>query len=387
VDTGGIDRGKYPPEEQLLLPVHDQIDAAIQEADLLLLVVDGSVGMTPVDQEIAQELRCLHKPVILVVNKMDHPGREMQAAEWYRFGFFGPEMVSSVHGRGVGDLLDRVVSFFPPREVAEEAEAISLSVIGRPNVGKSSLVNFLVGKERVIVSPVAGTTRDAIDTPFIFHQRAFVLIDTAGIRRKAKVHQSVEKSSVLRALKAIERSDVCLITCDVSQEIAEQDKRIAQYAEEAGKAMILVINKWDLITKDTHTMHQFREKIKAQFSFLSYVPMLFVSVLHKQRLSQILPEAIKVMENYTLRVPTAVLNQVIQEAVFRNPPPSYKGRRLRISYVTQVSVKPPLFLFFVNDSRLVHFSYARFLENQLRESFGFSGTPLRLRFKNKHDAD
>jgi GTPase len=292
--------------------------------------------------------------------------------------------VSSLHGTGTGDMLDAVVEHFPDREEEEyEEDTIKVSLIGRPNVGKSSLVNALLGEERVIVSPVAGTTRDAVDTPFEFEGQKYVLIDTAGIRKRGKVYESIEKYSVIRALRAIERSDVCLIVIDGERGIAEQDKKIAGYAHEAGRAAIFVVNKWDAVEKDEKTMDRFKRRIREEFQFMHYAPILFVSAKTKRRIHTVLPEVNEVAEQHAMRVPTSVLNQVIQDAMVTTPPPSDRGRRFRVRYVTQATVKPPTFILFVNDPELSHFSYLRYLENQLRQAFPFKGTPLRILLRKK----
>jgi GTP-binding protein len=320
-----------------------------------------------------------------MVNKIDDMKYADNVYEFYQLGFEHVIPVSSLHGTGTGDLLDEVVRHFPDQSEEEyDEDTIRVSLIGRPNVGKSSLVNALLGEERVIVSPVAGTTRDAVDTPFEFEGQSYVLIDTAGIRKRGKVYESIEKYSVLRAMKAIERSDVCLIVIDGERGIAEQDKRIAGYAHEAGKASIFVVNKWDAVEKDEKTMDRFKRKIRDEFQFMEYAPILFVSAKTKKRVQQILPMVSQVAEQHAMRVPTSILNQVIQDAMVTTPPPSEKGRRFRVQYVTQVAVKPPTFVLFVNDPELSHFSYLRFLENQLRQAFPFQGTPLKIIMRKKN---
>ncbi len=381
IDTGGVEFGE---KDEIIEHIRKQAELAIDEADVILFVTDGRQGITPTDEEIAHWLHRSTKPVILMVNKIDDAKHIENAYEFYRFGFEHVIPVSSIHGTGTGDMLDAVVSLFPEQTEEEyDDDTIRVSLIGRPNVGKSSLVNALLGEERVIVSSVAGTTRDAVDTPFQFDKQSFVLIDTAGIRKRGKVYESVEKYSVIRALRAIERSDVCLIIIDGERGIAEQDKRIAGYAHNAGRAAVFVVNKWDAVEKDEKTMDQFRQKIRDSFQFMHYAPILFVSAKTGKRVQRILPKVEEVAEQHAMRVPTSVLNQVIQDAMVTTPPPSEKGRRFRVQYVTQVSVKPPAIVLFVNDPDIAHFSYLRYLENQLRQAFPFHGTPLKIKLRKK----
>lgn len=383
IDTGGIE---FDSKDQILSSIRVQAEIAMDEADVILFVVDGKKGMTSTDREIAEYLHRSKKPILLAVNKMDNFDRVNEAYDFYELGFSYLFPISSIHGLGTGDLLDELVRHFPEEDQDADVEddTIRVSLIGRPNVGKSSLVNSLLGEERVIVSEVAGTTRDAIDTPFEYQEQSYVLIDTAGLRKRGKVYEAIEKYSVIRALKAIERSDVCLIVIDGERGIAEQDKKIAGLAHEAGTASVFVVNKWDAVQKDDQTMNRFRREIREQFPFMSYAPIQFVSALTKQRIHQILPAVKEVAEQHAMRIPTSVLNQVIQEAILQTPPPSDKGRRLRIGYITQVAVKPPTFVIFVNDPELAHFSYLRYLENQLRLSFPFQGTPIRIRLRRKN---
>ncbi|KPC68167.1 GTP-binding protein Der [Thermoactinomyces vulgaris] len=381
IDTGGIEFGDT---DEIMNHIRNQVELALDEADVILFVADARDGVTTTDEEVARFLHRTNKPVILMVNKVDDIKYTENVFEFYQLGFEHVIPVSSLHGTGTGDMLDAVVEHFPDREEEEyEEDTIKVSLIGRPNVGKSSLVNALLGEERVIVSPVAGTTRDAVDTPFEFEGQKYVLIDTAGIRKRGKVYESIEKYSVIRALRAIERSDVCLIVIDGERGIAEQDKKIAGYAHEAGRAAIFVVNKWDAVEKDEKTMDRFKRRIREEFQFMHYAPILFVSAKTKRRIHTVLPEVNEVAEQHAMRVPTSVLNQVIQDAMVTTPPPSDRGRRFRVRYVTQATVKPPTFILFVNDPELSHFSYLRYLENQLRQAFPFKGTPLRILLRKK----
>lgn len=381
IDTGGIEFGDT---DEIMDHIRNQVELALDEADVILFVADARDGVTTTDEEVARFLHRTNKPVILMVNKVDDIKYTENVFEFYQLGFEHVIPVSSLHGTGTGDMLDAVVEHFPDREEEEyEEDTIKVSLIGRPNVGKSSLVNALLGEERVIVSPVAGTTRDAIDTSFEYEGQKYVLIDTAGIRKRGKVYESIEKYSVIRALRAIERSDVCLIVIDGERGIAEQDKKIAGYAHEAGRAAIFVVNKWDAVEKDEKTMDRFKRRIREEFQFMHYAPILFVSAKTKRRIHTVLPEVNEVAEQHAMRVPTSVLNQVIQDAMVTTPPPSDRGRRFRVRYVTQATVKPPTFILFVNDPELSHFSYLRYLENQLRQAFPFKGTPLRILLRKK----
>ncbi|GGE11234.1 GTPase Der [Marinithermofilum abyssi] len=381
IDTGGLEFGK---QDEVVEHIRHQAELAIEEADVILFVVDGREGVTATDEEVARMLHRSNKPVVLVVNKMDHIKHHEDLYEFYRLGFDEPIGVSSLHGTGTGDMLDAVVRHFP-EDVGEEydEDTIRVALIGRPNVGKSSLVNKILGEERVIVSPVAGTTRDAVDTPFDYQGQKYVLVDTAGMRKRGKVYESTEKYSVLRALKAIERADVAIVVLDAERGIAEQDKRVAGIAHESGRGVIIAVNKWDAVEKDDKTMNRFVQEIRDQFSFLDYAPIVFISAKTGQRVQRVLPLVKEVAEQHAMRVPTSVLNEVLRDAVMVTPPPSSKGRKGSIQYGTQVSVKPPVFVLFVNDPDLIHFSYLRYLENQLREAFGFKGTPLRILLRKK----
>lgn len=381
IDTGGID---FSVADQMINQVKHQAELAIDEADVILFVVDGKTGITGPDQEVARMLFRSQKPVVLAVNKIDNPKQLQEAYEFYSLGFSEPIAVSGVHGLGIGDLLDEVVKHFPEDTEEEyDEEVIRVALIGRPNVGKSSLVNAVLGEERVIVSEVAGTTRDAIDTPFEMNDQKFVLIDTAGMRKRGKVYEATEKYSVLRALSAIERADVVLVVLDGKQGIIEQDKKIAGYAHKAGRGVIIVVNKWDIVEKDDKTMNRFTQEIRSHFKFLDYAPILFVSAKTKQRVAQVLPKVVDVAEKHAMRVSTSLLNDVISDAVAISPPPSDKGRRLKVNYASQVSVKPPTFVVFVNNPELMHFSYLRYLENKIRESFVFEGAPIRIFVRQK----
>lgn len=383
IDTGGLEFGG---DDEMLEHIRHQAELAIEEAQVILFLVDGQEGLTATDEEVARLLHRSNKPVVVGVNKVDHPSHREVIYDFYQMGFGDVFPISALHGTGTGDLLDRIVEWFPdPEEEAYDEDTIRVCLIGRPNVGKSSLVNAILGEERVIVSPVAGTTRDAIDTPFERDGQKYVLIDTAGMRKKGRVYETTEKYSVLRALKAIERSDVVLVVLDGERGIAEQDKRIAGYAHEAGRASIFVVNKWDAVQKDDKTMDRFRREIQDEFHFMDYAPSLFVSAKTKRRVHTILPMVNEVAEQHAMRVSTSVLNEVLTDAVLTTPPPSDKGRRLRILYGTQVSVKPPTFVLFVNDPELAHFSYQRYLENRLREAFGFHGTPIRLLLRKRNE--
>ncbi len=375
IDTGGIEIGDEPFLDQ----IRAQAEIAIQEADVIILMTNGREGVTLADEQVAKILYKTKKPVVLAVNKIDNPDMREMIYDFYSLGFGEPFPISGSHGLGLGDLLDECAKHFPKEDEAEYSdETIKFSLIGRPNVGKSSLVNAFLGQDRVIVSDIAGTTRDAIDTPYTYDDQEYVIIDTAGMRKRGKVFESTEKYSVLRAMRAIERSDVVLVVLNAEEGIQEQDKKIAGYAHEAGKAIIIVVNKWDAVEKDEKTMNLFTEQIREHFLFLSYAPIIFVSAKTKQRVHQILALVKRVSENHAMRIQSSILNEVIEDAIARNPAPSDKGQRLRIYYTTQVAVKPPTFVVFVNNTELMHFSYERFLENRIRETFDFEGTPIRL---------
>ncbi|MGO2084049.1 ribosome biogenesis GTPase Der [Vagococcus sp.] len=375
IDTGGIDMSDEPFMEQ----IKNQAEIAIEEADVIFLIVSGREGVTDADEYVSRILYKSDKPVVLLVNKVDNPEMRSDVYEFYSLGLGEPYPVSGAHGIGLGDVLDQACQHFSIENEEEEDDIIRFSLIGRPNVGKSSLINAILGEERVIVSNIAGTTRDAIDTSFISESgQEFIMIDTAGMRKKGKVYENTEKYSVMRAMRAIERSDVALVVLNAEEGIREYDKRIAGFAHEAGKGIIIVVNKWDTLDKDNHTMKEFEEDIRKEFRYLDYAPIVYVSAKTKQRL-HLLPTMIEeVSQNQTLRIPSSILNDVIMDAVAINPTPTDKGKRLKIFYATQVAVKPPTFVVFVNEEELMHFSYARFLENQIRKAFEFEGTPIRI---------
>ncbi|PYZ99184.1 ribosome biogenesis GTPase Der [Alteribacter lacisalsi] len=383
IDTGGIDVG----DEPLLAQMRYQAELAIDEADVIVFVVNGRDGITGADEEVAQMLFRSKKPVVLGVNKMDDPSLHEKMYEFYSLGIGDPVAISGSHGLGLGDLLDSVAEHFPKEGDDDyDEDTIRISLIGRPNVGKSSLVNAILGEDRVIVSDIPGTTRDAIDTPFEKDGQDYVIIDTAGMRKKGKVYESTEKYSVIRAMRAIERSDVVLMVINGEEGMIEQDKRIAGYAHEEGRAVIIVVNKWDAVEKDDSTLREFEQKIRDEFLFMDYAPLVFVSAKTKQRLHKILPMVNEVSEFHNQRVPTNVLNDLIVDAVTMNPTPTdHGGRRLKINYATQVAVAPPTFVLFVNDPELLHFSYRRYLENKIRDTFTFTGTPIRILARKKND--
>ncbi|WP_117160727.1 ribosome biogenesis GTPase Der [Paraliobacillus sp. X-1268] len=375
IDTGGIELG----DEPLLVQMREQADVAIREADVIIFMVNGREGITAADEEVAKILFKSNKPVVLAVNKVDNPEMREQIYEFYSLGFGEPYSISGTHGLGLGDLLDKVVSYFPSLEQDDvDQDTIHFSLIGRPNVGKSSLVNSLLQQERVIVSNIPGTTRDAIDSPFTKDDQDFVIIDTAGMRKRGKIYESTERYSILRALKAIERSDVVLTLIDAETGIIEQDKKIAGYAHQAGKAVVIVVNKWDTVVSDDKAMKEFEEKIRVHFPFLDYAPIVFLSAKTKKRTQTLIPQVLIASENHSKRVETNVLNDVIMDAIATNPTSTFKGKKLKILYATQVAVKPPSFAVFVNDPELLHFSYERFLENRIRSAFGFEGTPIKI---------
>ena len=375
IDTGGIDIG----DEPFVTQITEQAEIAIDEADVIVFVTSVKEGVTDADEKVARILYKTDKPVILAVNKVDNPEVRSEIYDFYSLGFGDPVPISGTHGIGTGDLLDLIVKNFPEDVTEEIDDSIKFSFIGRPNVGKSSLVNAILGENRVIVSNIEGTTRDAIDTKFTTEDGSvYTMIDTAGIRKKGKVYENTEKYSVLRAMQAIDRSDVVCVVLNAEEGIREQDKHVAGYAHDAGRGIVIVVNKWDTLKKDSYTMKEFESHIRNEFQYLSYAPIVFVSAKTHQRLNE-LPKLIRrVDENHSKRVSSAVLNDVIMDAIAHNPTPTDNGKRLRIYYATQVAVKPPTFVIFVNDPELMHFSYERFLEDQLRAAFDFEGTPLHL---------
>ena len=385
IDTGGIEIGS---DDKMIGHIRAQAEIAIKEADVIVFLVDARAGLTQQDEEVCYILRSAKKPVILAVNKTDSPKQEVDVYDFYNLGLGEPIAISSANKLNIGDLLDAIISKFPKEpegDLLEEEEQIKVAIIGRPNVGKSSIFNELVGSERSIVSEVAGTTRDAIDTTVEKNGMEFLFIDTAGMRRKSKIDEPVEKYSIIRSLRAVDRCDVVLMVIDAGEGVTEQDKKIAGYAHEAGKSMVLVVNKWDLVEKDTSTHLRYTEDLRKEFVFLQYAPIVYVSAKNKQRIER-LPELINyVAEQHAMRISTSVLNQVIEDAVRTNPTPSEKGVKLKLLYTTQVKIKPPTFVFFVNDPQIMHFSYQRFLENKLREAFGFEGTPLHMIIRGREE--
>ncbi|MBP2664357.1 MAG: der 2 [Firmicutes bacterium] len=385
IDTGGIE---FETSDKMLNAIRNQAKLAIDEADVIMFVVDGKVGMTTADNEVAVLLRNTRKPVLLVVNKVDNMKNETDIYEFYNLGLGDPIALSATNALNFGDMLDQLIENMPEEHIEpEEKDQIKVAVIGRPNVGKSSLVNAIIGEDRVIVSDIPGTTRDAIDTHFTKDGQSYVMIDTAGMRRKAKVDMPVERYSVIRSLRAVDRCDVVLMVINAEEGITEQDKKIAGYAHEAGKASIIVVNKWDLVEKDSKTSMKFTETVREEFGFMQYSPVLFTSALTRQRVQRVTELVKFVADQHAMRVATSVLNQVIEDATAINPPPSEHGRRLKIYFTTQPQVKPPTFIFFVNDPEIMHFSYLRFLENKLREAFGFEGTPLKLVVRGRKEKD
>ena len=374
IDTGGIQiEGQAFGDE-----IQMQVEIAMDEADMIVFVVSTIEGMTNDDEHIARLLRETNKPVILVANKMDDIQFQPEIYQFYALGHGDPLAVSCEHGIGIGDLLDQVIVKLPEKGITNYEAELSFCLIGRPNVGKSSLVNALLNQDRVIVSDVEGTTRDAVDTPFRFNERDYVVIDTAGIRKRGKVYEDVEKYSVLRAMSAIERADVVVFVLDGEDGIRAQDKHVVGYAHDAGKPILIVNNKWDIVDKEEEGMETVRKKIMGEFLYLSYAPIAFVSALTKKRVHTLLPIIDDIYTNSQKRISTSVINEVIHDAITLTPPPSHKGRRLKVYYASQVSVGPPTFVIFVNDEELCHFSYKRYLENQIRKAFDFTGTPIRI---------
>ena len=377
IDTGGIE---FDEGNHILRSMRHQAQLAMEEADVILFLVDGRAGLLAADEEVARILRHAKKPVILAVNKIDSPQRAAEAYEFYSLGLGDPIAISASNAMNLGDLLDAVIAAFPESlEEARDEDEIRITVIGRPNVGKSSLVNALLGEERVIVSDVPGTTRDAIDTHFTKDGTKFTLIDTAGMRRRGKIGEAVERYSVMRSLRAVDRADVVLMLISAEEGITEQDKKIAGYAHESGKGVVIVVNKWDIYpNKDDKSTLRFTEDLRDELGFLQYAPVLYASALTGQRVGRVTELVRYVAEQQSMRIKTSVLNELIRDAVSVNPPPMHRGKRLKILFMTQVDIAPPKFILFVNDSELMHFSYLRFIENRLRESFGFEGTPLQL---------
>jgi len=394
IDTGGLeaestaefraDRPDAPTlvadSARFVTEIQNQAQLAIDEADVIVFVVDGKDGLTAADEELAGFLRQTTKPLVVAVNKTESDERQLNAAEFWTLGIGEPTPISAYHGTGVGDLLDIVVELLPDRgpEDDEEEETIGIAIIGRPNVGKSSLLNVLIGQDRSIVSEIAGTTRDPIDTELLYDGRTLTLIDTAGIRRRGKVEQGIEKYSVLRSMRSIDRADVALLLIDAQEGVTAQDTHVAGHVLERNKGVVVVVNKWDAVDKDTHTMVEYTRKIREELKFMDYVPVLFISALTKQRVNKVLPTALVVADETEYRISTSQLNRVVREAYDKTPPPNRNGRPLRFYYATQSGVKPPTFIIFCNNPDLAHFSYLRYMENQLRIHHPYVGTPLRI---------
>ncbi len=379
IDTGGIQLEDQPYQEE----IRAQVQIAMEEADVILFVVSGKTGLNDDDKYIAGLLQRQSKPVVLAVNMIDDTQLLASIYEFYALGVGDPIAVSGIHGVGIGDVLDACLALMPEKNTKEEEEGIRFAVIGEPNVGKSSIVNALLNQDRAIVADEQGTTRDAVDTPFRYEGRQYVIVDTAGIRKRGRVYENIEKYSVLRAMSAIESCDCALFVIDGQKGIREQDKHVAGYAHDGGKPVIIVVNKWDTVEKDEHTMNEFTEKIRHEFVYLAYAPIVYVSALTKQRINTLIPMIDKVVENSRRRIATNVLNEVISDTQLTTPAPARNGKRFRIYYASQVAVQPPTFVFSCNDPKLIHFTYQRFLENQLRASFDFEGTPIHLIFRKK----
>ena len=386
IDTGGIEP---KADSEMLAFMRAQAEIAIETADVIVFVTDGRTGVTAADEEVANMLLRSRKPVVLAVNKLDTPAAVIpELYEFYSLGLGDPIAVSALHGHGTGDLLDACIAHFPPPEETEEDEdVVKVAIMGKPNVGKSSLVNRILGEERVIVSDVAGTTRDAVDSLFENEQGRFMFIDTAGIRKKSRVDDRIEKFSVMRAEMAVERADVCLIMIDARDGVTEQDTKVAGLVHEAGKASVIVVNKWDLVDKDTHTMDKMRKDVMRDLAFMSYAPIVFISALTGQRVDRLFELIKYVNDQSATRISTGMLNNVLADATARVQPPTDRGRRLKIYYMTQTGVRPPNFVVFVNSAELFHFSYRRYLENQIRSVFGLEGTPIRMVVRQKGDKD
>lgn len=384
IDTGGIE-----PEAKdvILSQMRDQAQIAMDTADVIIFITDVRQGLVDADAKVADMLRRSHKPVVLVVNKVDSFEKFMaDVYEFYNLGIGEPIPISAASRLGLGDMLDQVIAHFSERTADEEEDEIPrIAIVGKPNVGKSSLVNRLVGQNRVIVSDVAGTTRDAVDTRVKYHGKEYIFIDTAGLRRKSKIKEELERYSIIRAVSAVERADVVIVMIDATEGVTEQDAKIAGIAHERGKGIIIAVNKWDAIEKDDKTIYKHREKIRQTLSFMPYAQIMFISVLTGQRISNIYETIDAVIENNAMRVATGVLNEIVTEAVAMQQPPSDRGRRLKIYYVTQVAVKPPTFVIFVNDKELMHFSYTRYLENRIRDAFGFEGTSLKFIIRERKE--
>ena len=382
IDTGGIDISK----ELFNSEIKTQVEIGILEADKIIFVVDAKEGLTAGDKEVKELLQKSGKEVVVAINKVDNKQAEENVYDFYELGFDNYIQISGEHNRGIADLLDEITKDFK-EDTKEKEETVKICVIGRPNVGKSSLVNALLNEERLIVSDIAGTTRDSVDIPFKYNKKDYILIDTAGMRKKGKIFEKIEKYSFLRSERAIDRADICLLVINREEGIIEHDKHIAGYAIEKGKGLIIVVNKWDTVEEKEHDIKNFTKDIREEFKFVPYAPIVFLSALTKKRIHTLMPEVEKVSSNIIKEVKTSLLNNVIQEAYSLNPAPTYKGKRLKIYYVYQTDTKPPKFVFNVNNKGLVHFSYERYLENKIRESFDFEGTPIEIQFKNKNEME
>lgn len=385
IDTGGI---RFDEGEIFAREIKLQAQLAIEEADVIVLVLDAQEGISPEDEQVGNLLRKSKKPVVLAANKVENFDRQLDYYEFYKLGLGEPIPVSAMHGRNINELLDAVVAQFgPPQDYQDDSEATKIAIVGRPNVGKSSLVNALLGEERVIVSDTPGTTRDAIDTPFEYEGNRYILIDTAGMRKKSRIIEATERYSVIRALKSVERADVVLIMLDASEGVIEQDKKIAGYVHEQGKASVIIVNKWDLIEKDGQTMNKFDKDIREELKFLAYCPILYVSALTRKRIFKIVELVDFVSDQHNRRIQTSELNQVINEAMLLNPLPGGGGKKIKIYYAAQVQTAPPTFVFFANYPEKVHFSYLRYLDNVLRKNFGFEGTPIKLIVRKREKSE
>ncbi|HEX8229800.1 MAG TPA: ribosome biogenesis GTPase Der [Chloroflexia bacterium] len=406
IDTGGMVMGDVAEpgtgpqgeitEEDILTRTREQAEAAIEEADVIIFMVDAKTGLTATDSEISEVLRTSHKPVVLAANKADSEERRLNSVEFYELGLGDPIPMSSKHSINTGDLLDKVVEAFPPQEqpTEDDDEVIRVAIVGRPNVGKSRLLNAILGHERVIVSDQPGTTRDAIDTTFEYTEEGedgktyeVTLIDTAGIRRRGRIEPGIERYSVIRTLRAIQRADVTLLVIDATEGITAQDTHIAGYVLEETKGMILVVNKWDLVEKDSNTIYEYTAHLRQELNFMPYVPFVFISAKFGQRVTKVLPMALKVAHERTKRIGTGQLNKLVKEAVEAHPPPSKPGKWVKFYYATQADIRPPTFVFFTNDADAVHFSYKRYLENQVRGAFGFEGTPIKLIIRTRQHTE
>ncbi|MCD7841600.1 MAG: ribosome biogenesis GTPase Der [Lachnospiraceae bacterium] len=386
IDTGGIE----PDSRDIILSqMRSQAQIAIDTADVILFMVDVKRGLVDADGKVADMLRRSQKPVLLVVNKVDAPAKQMaDVYEFYNLGIGDPWPVSSVNRTGLGDMLDELVKYFPAQATEkEEDDRIRVAIVGKPNVGKSSLINQLLGEDRLIVSDIAGTTRDAVDAEVTYHGKSYIFIDTAGVRRKNKIKEDLERFMIIRAVSAIERADVVVLMIDATEGVTEQDAKIAGIAHERGKAAIVAVNKWDAVEKDDKTIYRFQEKIRQTLSFMSYAEIIFISALTGQRLHKLYETIDMVAENHAMRISTGVLNEIMTEAVAMQQPPTDKGKRLRLYYITQVSVKPPTFVIFVNYKELMHFSYTRYIENKIRDTFGFRGTPLHFIIRERREKE